>query len=224
MKQIERWIPNFTGVLTIVVLLCSFILSFSNLWYAAELSRIDPVLTWAWPVCIDSLLVSGSLLILRNSLRQESTRFGWIVLSVFTLVSILFNVAVSPNNLLSQASHAIPPITLMVSVEILLSIVRSDLLSKGNTPVTCKDVTPERGNVAPPVTVVHQGAGKGVTADQVLQFFRENPSASYVTAAANLNIARQTVSRHVARLLEDGRLEKEGDLFIIPDRDGREYA
>jgi DNA-binding Lrp family transcriptional regulator len=58
----------------------------------------------------------------------------------------------------------------------------------------------------------------------VLQFFRENSSASYVTAAANLNIARQTVSRHVARLLEDGRLEKDGDLFVIPDREGRENA
>jgi len=224
MKQMERWIPNLTGILTIIVLLCSFILSFSNLRYAAELSRIDLVLTWAWPVCIDSLLVSGSLLILRNSLRQESTRFGWLVLSVFTFVSIMFNVAVSPNNLLSQASHAIPPITLMVSVEILLSIVRSDLssLEKDRREVT--EVTQSKGDVTPPVTVLHQGAGKGVTADQVLQFFRENPSASYVTAAANLNIARQTVSRHVARLLEEGRLEKDGDLFVIPDWDAREYA
>ena len=224
MKQIERWIPNLTGVLTIIVLLCSFILSFSNLRYAAELSRIDPVLTWAWPVCIDSLLVSGSLLILRNSLRQENTRFGWLVLSVFTFVSIMFNVAVSPNNLLSQASHAIPPITLMVSVEILLSIVRSDLssLEKDRREVT--EVTQSKGDVTPPVPVLHHGAGKGVTADQVLQFFRENPSASYVTAAANLNIARQTVSRHVARLLEDGRLEKDGDQFVIPDWDAREYA
>ncbi len=65
---------------------------------------------------------------------------------------------------------------------------------------------------------------KGVTSEQVLQFFRENSSSSYDTAAANLNITRQTVSRHVARLLEDGRLEREGDQFVIPDRDGREYA
>ncbi|QVV90544.1 DUF2637 domain-containing protein [Methanospirillum sp. J.3.6.1-F.2.7.3] len=99
----ERWIPNLTGILTVIVILCFFILSFSNLRYAAELSRIDPVLTWARPVCIDSLLVFGFPLILRNSLRQESTRFGWLVLSVFTFVSILFNVAVSSNNLLSQA-------------------------------------------------------------------------------------------------------------------------
>ena len=127
MKEIEQWIPNLTGILTVIVLLCSFILSFSNLRYAAEISLIDPVLTWAWPLCIDSLLVSGSLLVLRNSLRGESTRFGWLVLSVFTGVSIAFNVAVSPETWISRAAHAIPPITLMVSVEILLSIVRSDL-------------------------------------------------------------------------------------------------
>jgi len=125
---------------------------------------------------------------------------------------------------MSQAAHAIPPITLMVSVEILLSIVRSDLSPKGNTLVTLQGVTLEREDVTPPVTSVHQCSGKSVTTDQVLQFFKENPGANYVTAAANLNIARQTVSRHVARLLEDGRLEKEGDLFVIPNQDAREYA
>jgi hypothetical protein len=103
----------------------------------------------------------------------------------------------------------------MVSVEILLSIVRSDLSSSEKNQGKISDVTSDQGDVTPPVTVLHQGAVKGVTADQVLQFFRENPSASYVTAAANLNIARQTVSRHVARLLEDGGMEKEGDQFVV---------
>lgn len=224
MKTIERWIPNLTGLLTVVVLLCSFILSFSNLRYAAEISKIDPVLTWAWPVCIDSLLVSGSLLILRNSLRQESTRFGWMVLSVFTLVSILFNVAVSPSNLLSQASHAIPPITLMISVEILLSIVRSDLSSPENNREKVMDVTSDRGGVTPPVPLVHRTSERNVTSDQVLHFFKSNPSANYVTAAAQLNIARQTVSRHVTRLLEEGKMQKEGDRFVVSDPDTWEYA
>lgn len=126
----------------------------------------------------------------------------WIVLSVFIGVSILFNVAVSPSNLLSQASHAIPPITLMVSVEILLSIVRSDLSSseENQEKLHLLQQTEEMLHHLL-LWYINQGAGKGVTADQVLQFFRENPSVSYVTAAANLNIARQTVSRHVARLL-----------------------
>jgi len=224
MRTIERYIPNLTGLLTVIVLLCSFILSFSNLRYAAEISKIDPVLTWAWPLCIDSLLVSGSLLILRNSLRRESTRFGWLVLSVFTFVSIAFNVAVSPANLLSQASHAIPPVTLMVSVEILLSIVRSDLASPEKCRENVTDVTSDQGDVIPPVPLVHRTSERNVTSDQVLHFFKSNPSASYVTAAANLNIARQTVSRHVARLLVDGKMQKEGDRFVVSDLDTREYA
>ncbi|MDX8551908.1 DUF2637 domain-containing protein [Methanospirillum sp. J.3.6.1-F.2.7.3] len=197
---------------------------FQSLRSSAVEAGFDPILAWCWPICIDALLISGSLMVLRNSLQRDSTRFGWLVLSAFTLVSILFNVIVSPETWMSRAAHAIPPITLMVSVEILLSIIRSDLSPKGNTPVTYQDVTSERGDITPPVTLIHQGTGKGVTTDQVLQFFRENPSASYVTAAANLKIARQTVSRHVSRLLEDGRLEREGDQFVIPDRDGREYA
>ena len=52
MKEIEQWIPNLTGILTVIVLLCSFILSSSNLRYAAEISLFDPALTWAWLLCI----------------------------------------------------------------------------------------------------------------------------------------------------------------------------
>lgn len=222
MKEIERWIPNLTGVLTVIVLICSFILSFSNLRYAAEISKIDPVLTWAWPVCVDSLLVSGSLLILRNSLRGESTRFGWIVLSVFTGVSIAFNVAVSPGIWISRAAHAIPPITLMVSVEILLSIVRSDL-ARG-IPVTSEVNTPDVFDGTRPGTIAHRTVDRSVTSDQVLQFYRDNPSASYSTAAAHLNIARQTVSRHVSRLLENGKIQREGERFIVPNQENREFA
>ena len=222
MRNFERWIPDLTGLLTGIVLLCSFILSFSNLRYAAEISKIDPVLTWAWPVCIDSLLVSGSLLILRNSTRRESTRFGWLVLSVFTGISIAFNVAVSPSNLLSQASHAVPPITLMVSIEILMSIVRSDLA--GRTPEVSKEEARDPSSVTPPVTMLHREPSPGVTSEQVLQFYRTHPDATYVTAASHLNIARQTVSRHITRLLEDGKIQKDGDRFVVLEPDSREFA
>jgi len=49
-------------------------------------------------------------------------------------------------------------------------------------------------------------------------------SASYVTAAANLNIARQTVSRHVARLLEDGKTQEKRESYIVLDNDRKEYT
>ena len=224
MRRFERWIPNLTGLFTVVVLLCSFTLSFSNLKYAAKISNIDPDLTGAWPLCIDSLLVSGSLLILRNSLRGERTWFGWLVLSAFTAISILFNVAVSPSNLLSQASHAIPPITLMVSIEILLSMVRSDLSRQGTEPGENKEESSDLVDVTSPVTLLHREPLPGVTSEQVLQFYRVHPDATYVTAASHLNIARQTVSRHITRLLEDGKILKDGDRFIVVNQDSREFA
>ncbi|NLW77193.1 MAG: hypothetical protein GXY18_12325 [Methanomicrobiales archaeon] len=60
-------------------------------------------------------------------------------------------------------SHAIPPITLMVTVEILLSIVLSYLSSSEKNQGKVTTVTPDRSDVTPPVTMVHQGAGKDVT-------------------------------------------------------------
>ena len=112
----------------------------------------------------------------------------------------------------------------MVSVEILLSIVRSALSPPGKDRGENEGEPSDLGDGKVPVTLLHRGGERGVTSEQVLQFYKSNPSASYVTAAANLNIARQTVSRHVARLLVDGKMQKEGDRFVVSDLDTREYA
>jgi len=67
--------------------------------------------------------------------------------------------------------------------------------------------------------MLHPAVTSDVTTQQVLQFYRDNPSASYVTAASHLNI-----TRHVSRLLENGKLFREDDRFVIPDSDTREFA
>lgn len=73
------------------------------------------------------LLIAVSLMILRSSLRKESTWFGWLVVLGFTGVSVVFNIAHSPGDMISQAAHAVPPFTLMVSIEMFTMIIRSDL-------------------------------------------------------------------------------------------------
>jgi len=137
-------------------------------------------------------------------------------------------VAVSQATLLIQASHAIPPITLMFSIEILISIVRSDLKREDRAaeiaeadPHVLSDVTPAVTRVG---IVGHRGADRNGTSDQVLQFYRLHPDASYVTAASHLNIARQTVSQHVSRLMEEGRILRDGYRFVVHEHDGREFA
>ena len=75
---------------------CSFVLSFSNLRSSAVQAGFDPLLAWCWPICIDALLISGSLMVLRGSVQGLSTLLGWGVLASYTAISTGFNIAHSP--------------------------------------------------------------------------------------------------------------------------------
>jgi hypothetical protein len=173
--RIERIIPDATGCLAILIMACAFLLSFANLQVGAVQAGISPWLSWAWPVCIDALLIAGSLMILRSSLRQESTRFGWMVVVIFTGVSIGFNIAHSPEDFISRAAHAVPPITLMVSIEMFTMIIRSDLKVEHDTSVS--HVTSPEADVTPPNVTLPK---RKVTDEEVLQYFRCNTEATFM--------------------------------------------
>ena len=57
-------------------------------------------------------------------------------LITFTGISTAFNIAHSSTGFLYQASHAFPPISLCVSVKLLMSIIWSDLTAGVTSPVT----------------------------------------------------------------------------------------
>lgn len=48
-------------------------LACDNLQAGAVKAGITPLLTWAWPVCVDALLIAGSLMILRSDLNLSGT-------------------------------------------------------------------------------------------------------------------------------------------------------
>ncbi len=181
--RIERLIPDATGLIAVIVMGCAFLLSFANLQAGTVKAGISPWLSWAWPVCVDALLIAGSLMILRSSLRKESTWFGWLVVFGFTGVSVGFNVVHSPGDLVSKATHAIPPITLMFSIEMFTMILRSDLNRSGTVPSPIQ-YPPVQNDTIPDVTPVEQK--RKVTDAEVLQFFRCNKEASYMEAAESL--------------------------------------
>ena len=98
----EEMIPDPTGIISILIMVCVFILALANLQAGAEEAGITPWLAWAWPVCVDALMIAGSRMIPRSSLRQESTRFGWLVVVTFTGVTIGFKIAHSPGDFISR--------------------------------------------------------------------------------------------------------------------------
>lgn len=125
--RVEGRIPDVVLILVSLVAVGAFALSYHNLVMAASQAGIPSYLSPAFPLTVDAFLAIGSLTVLRNNLREESTLTGWAVLIVFTLVSIILNVSVGNTDLLSIACHAIPPASLAVSLELFTGFIRSDL-------------------------------------------------------------------------------------------------
>ena len=182
LHHLEKSIPDLTGLAVLIIAGCAFALSFFNLQEAALEAGISPWLSWLWPMVVDCLLIVGSLFLLRSSLRNESPWVGWAVLLSFTLVSTIFNVLHSPTDVISQAAHAVPPVALCVSIELLMMCIKSDL-----------KVQPEQPMSTP--------APKS-TPDKIVQYFKEQPMSSHAQAAEALGISRSTVSRHMRKRVE----------------------
>lgn len=202
-SRLERMIPDATGIISVIVMMCAFLLSFCNLQAMAIESGINPWLSWAWPVCVDALLIAGSLMILRASLRLETTYFGWFVLAAFTAVSTAFNIAHSPGELLSRAAHAIPPLALMVSVEAFTRIIKSDLQKGKEEVIVTVQPEPEPKEVYP--------TQKRISDEEITAFYAEHPGSMFLDAADNLGMSRQTISRRVNILVSQGKMRKDDD-------------
>ena len=147
--RFERNIPNLTGLVVLTTATAAFLLSFLNLRSVAIESGFDSTLAFLWPVCVDALLVGGSLMILRSSLRGEPAWLGWVVLIAFTGISTAFNISHSPDTFSAQAAHAVPPLALCISIELLMRCIRSDLTTNPMDPdlaqsgtQPCNDETP----------------------------------------------------------------------------------
>ncbi|PWR73357.1 DUF2637 domain-containing protein [Methanospirillum stamsii] len=201
-KKIEQSIPDLTALAVLTIAASAFLLSFANLQAAAQEAGISPFLSWLWPLCVDALLIAGSLMILRSNLRNESPIVGWSVLIVFTGISTLFNVIHSPDGIMSRLSHAVPPIALCISVELLMMCLRSDI-AINDTPEEEQD--PQCTESAP----VQQDCNipaRNDTAQLVMQHFREHPESTVTAAAESLGLHRTTISRHLKTLSAAGVL------------------
>ena len=198
-RRLERSIPDMAGCAVLIIASSSFLLSFINLQAVAIEAGINPWLSWLWPACIDALLIAGSLMILRSSIRDESPLIGWSVLLSFTAVSTAFNVIHSPAELTAQAAHAVPPVALCVSIELLMIIVRSDLTGHDDT----EDDTP----LVQDVSLVQQeenSPDRMTTMEKIKHHFCEHPGCTHAAAAEALGVSRSTVSRHMKSLAASG--------------------
>lgn len=179
-----RFILVLFGSIVCLIISTAFVLSYANLVETAIEAGISPLLAPAWPLLLDSFLLVASLFILRANLLNEDSRIGWLVLLVFTGVSTAFNVYHSPEDFAARAAHAVPPIALCVSLELLMMILKSDLTRE--TKVEEVSIEPS------PNTIEHVEEPEEV--EKVRRYFELNPGTSVNKARQDLKMSWKRVN------------------------------
>lgn len=198
---------------------CAFLLSYTNLREVAEKAGISSDLSPLWPICLDSLLVVSSVAILYNNLSRKGSLRLWGVFIAFSLGSLWFNVSNSPDNLLIQEVHAVPPIALCVAIETLTYMLRSKLDEEESFSHSIKEAPISEDS--PLMNEIYEDSPSPAPImgekDLVLDYFSRNPQTTYKQAGEDLEIPPPFVSMRVQKLVEEGLLAKE----VIISRRGR---
>lgn len=120
-----RIINYSTAALVFLLAAGAFVLSYSNLWDTALSYGLPPRLAWIWPLLVDFALVVFSLAVVRASLHNERTWWPWALVGLYTIGTVGFNVYHAPDNLAAQVVAVVAPVSLFLSFETLMSMLKS---------------------------------------------------------------------------------------------------
>ena len=121
MQKINHFISIASGLLVFFLAGSAFFLSFESLRDLADQIGVADGIAWLYPAIIDGAIIVFSLSVLRANLTGGRTVYPWILVSVFTLLSVVLNIIHAQKELLAQFLAAIPPVALFLSFELLLA-------------------------------------------------------------------------------------------------------
>jgi hypothetical protein len=119
-------------ILTVFIAVGAFVLSFSALSDLAVASGILPELGWVWALSVDGFIIINTLAAFSLQNKGKSGIYAWSILVLFVILSIFGNawhaVLTTTDYKLPLAVSviitAIPPITLFLSVHLLILMVQ----------------------------------------------------------------------------------------------------
>lgn len=146
----EKWIRLSAIATMLLVAISAVVLSFDGLWNLAVENRVPEHLAFLFPIIIDGTITMSSLAILRMNLGGRKATFGWCVMFLGVALSIAGNaISVADAGLIAMLVHALPPLLLAISLELLLSLIRANIKAS----ITEK----ERAATIPAPTTVNTG-------------------------------------------------------------------
>lgn len=175
-----RRIRRITVATVLALALAAAVLSFSGLMTLAEESGIPASLAWLLPIIIDGLVITGSLGVIASTLTGVPTWYSWMLTLLGVTASVIGNVAAAPDDLMSQAVHATPPITFALAVEGLLRVYRIHAVASMTTVDPAPAPVPASVPItsAPAVRASAPSAGQSLSAPAEAQPRRAVPAGS----------------------------------------------
>ena len=124
MNRTNTLISTLTGVLVFLLAAAAFLLSFDALKHLAATNGIPAGKSWIYPAIVDGAIIVFSLSVLQASLNRQRTAYPWVLVAVFTMMSVILNIVHAPNSFLSRVLAAIPPVALFLSFELLMGQIK----------------------------------------------------------------------------------------------------
>jgi hypothetical protein len=119
------------SALVFAVAALAFVVSFEAISaFAVQVGAFPPGLRYCAPLLVDSFTAAATLVILWISLTGEPIAtawdawYAWALIAAATCVSVAINVAHAPNTDAARLVAAVPPIALLLAVELLMILAR----------------------------------------------------------------------------------------------------
>ncbi|MBK9054469.1 MAG: DUF2637 domain-containing protein [Chloroflexi bacterium] len=81
-------------------------------------------MAWLYPAIIDGAIIVFSLSVVQVSLAGERPRYPWVLVGVFTALSVMLNILHAAATILPKLMAAIPPVALFLSFELLMNQIK----------------------------------------------------------------------------------------------------
>jgi Protein of unknown function (DUF2637) len=127
--------PRLRAIVTILVgaiAALAFLVSFRAISeFAVQTGAFPRSLGWAAPLLVDSFTLAASIEVLRSALAGQRAVYPWCLVAGATVASATLNVAHAPDHPGAQAVAGIPPIALLLALELLMRGARLYLRVQG---------------------------------------------------------------------------------------------
>jgi Protein of unknown function (DUF2637) len=140
--------PRLRAVVTTLVAAIAalaFLVSFRAISQFAVTTGAFPThLGWAAPLLVDSFTLAASIEVLRSALAGQRAVYPWCLVAGATLASAALNIAHAPEHPAAQAVAGIPPVALLLALELLMRGARLYLGVQGVDSPAEPDTARER--------------------------------------------------------------------------------